>query len=219
MEEELLPNENTLANLTGDFFDSLAFQGYALVKDFLTPEEVQGLQKGIFAQYEQGLLDKAGIGKDGEHHVNKQVRGDLIQWIDSSVDMKELLPVQEKLKALRERLNRECFLSLKEVEMHFAMYPEGTFYKRHKDQFKQDDHRKITFICYLNPYWEAMYGGALQLYLPQKDGTEQTIQVLPEAGKLICFRSDLLEHEVLPTNRQRYSLTGWFLDQLKEVYL
>jgi len=37
--------------------------------------------------------------------------------------------------------------------------------------------------------------------------------VLPVAGRLVCFRSDIIEHEVLPSKKERLSITGWMLDQ------
>jgi SM-20-related protein len=33
----------------------------------------------------------------------------------------------------------------------------------------------------------------------------------------VCFRSDQIEHEVLPATRERLSLTGWMLDQLSNL--
>jgi SM-20-related protein len=36
---------------------------------------------------------------------------------------------------------------------------------------------------------------------------------LPIAGRLVCFRSDVIEHEVLPSKKERLSVTGWMLDQ------
>jgi SM-20-related protein len=47
------------------------------------------------------------------------------------------------------------------------------------------------------------------MYLP--DGPHD---VLPVAGRLACFRSDQIEHEVLQGQKERYSLTGWFVDRL-----
>jgi len=84
----------------------------------------------------------------------------------------------------------------------------GTFYKRHLDQFKKDDHRKLSVICYLNKNWKASEGGQLRIYV---SGAE--LDILPVAGRFVCFRSDQLEHEVLPATRERWSLTGWILDQ------
>ena len=88
-----------------------------------------------------------------------------------------------------------------------TIYPIGSFYKRHLDQFKKDDHRKLSVICYLNENWREDEGGQLRVYFPA-----ETKDFFPTAGRLVCFRSDLLEHEVLPATRERLSLTGWLLD-------
>jgi SM-20-related protein len=93
-----------------------------------------------------------------------------------------------------------------------TVYPVGSFYKRHLDQFKQDDHRKLSLICYLNEDWKETHGGQLRMHLPLG-----MVDVLPIGGKLVCFRSDMIEHEVLPATRERYSLTGWILDQHLEL--
>ena len=67
-------------------------------------------------------------------------------------------------------------------------------------------------ICYLNPDWKPEEGGQLRMYLE-----EAQLDTLPLAGRLVCFRSDQIEHEVLPATRERLSLTGWMLDQLVDV--
>jgi SM-20-related protein len=103
-------------------------------------------------------------------------------------------------------------LSLKDVEVHMTVYPAGSFYKRHLDQFKQDDHRKLSVICYLNNDWKEEHGGQLRMYL-----NDRSIDVLPTAGRLVIFRSDQIEHEVLPATRPRLSITGWVLDQLVDL--
>lgn len=105
------------------------------------------------------------------------------------------------------------FLSLKDFEIHMTVYPVGAFYKRHLDQFKKEGHRKISVICYLNEEWKEEHGGQLRMYVP-----EGSLDVLPVSGRLVCFRSDLLEHEVLSATRQRMSLTGWMLDVSADGY-
>jgi SM-20-related protein len=90
-----------------------------------------------------------------------------------------------------------------------TVYPEGSFYKRHLDQFKKDDHRKLSVILYLNADWKDEQGGQLRMHLP--DGPKD---FLPLAGRLVIFRSDEIEHEVLPATRERLSITGWVLDRL-----
>ena len=51
--------------------------------------------------------------------------------------------------------------------------------------------------------------GALRLYLDAHAHGEY-IDVLPESGRLVVFLSETFHHEVLPTRRERWSITGWF---------
>ena len=62
----------------------------------------------------------------------------------------------------------------------------------------------LSVVLYLNEQWAEDDGGELRLF------TEPTIDVPPTGGKLVLFLSDSLEHQVLPTRRERLSLTGWF---------
>lgn len=189
--------------------DDLAAHGYAIADQFLSQSEVSSITK--LEVFKQGLqrFKKAGIGKQQQHRVNEEIRGDYIQWLEKRSAPPELSVYISRVDELMRYLNRALFLSLKDVELHMTVYPVGSFYKRHLDQFKKDDHRKLSIICYLNESWREQDGGQLRLYLP--DGPKD---ILPIAGRFVCFRSDLLEHEVLPAVRERLSLTGWILDQL-----
>jgi SM-20-related protein len=189
--------------------DGLAERGFAIVQNFLTLAEVEAIvQLDSFTNH-AASFKKAGIGKDQQKQINEAVRGDYIQWIDRKTASPELHVFLDRLQELTGFLNRSLFLSLKDFEIHMTVYPPGAFYKRHIDQFRKDDHRILSVICYLNQNWVADDGGQLRLHLD-----EGAIDVQPTAGTLVCFRSDQLEHEVLPAHRQRLSLTGWILDQL-----
>ncbi len=192
--------------------DGLAEHGYAILDHFLSAEEVKDIL--CTDGFQNGLLHfrKAGIGKLQEKQINESIRGDYIQWIDRFSAHPALMVYLNRLQELITYLNQNLFLSLKDYEVHQTMYPVGTYYKRHLDQFKKDDHRKLSVICYLNENWKETEGGQLRLYLPNEEK-----DVLPEAGRLICFRSDQLEHEVLPASRVRMSLTGWILDQVADL--
>jgi SM-20-related protein len=192
--------------------NGLAEAGYAVLDDFLTEEEINSIL--TLDDFKHALLQfkKAGIGKQAERHINESIRGDFIQWIDAS---KASLPIQayiEKIWALISFVNQTLFLSLKDFEIHLTVYPIGSFYKRHLDRFKKDDHRRLSVICYLNKDWTEEQGGQLRIYF--ENGFKD---VLPIAGRLVCFRSDLLEHEVLPASRERLSITGWLLDQIGDL--
>jgi SM-20-related protein len=196
-------------NLTFDALaDGLAEDGYAVIDDFLSHKEVKNILNLKEFQSGSEFFKKAGIGKNQNHHINESVRGDYIFWIDKNAASDELKVYLSRLGDLIQFLNESLFLSLKDCEVHMTSYPPGSFYKRHLDQFNRDDHRKLSVICYLNDNWNADEGGQLRMFLADK-----IVDVLPTAGRLVCFRSDQIEHEVLPATRTRLSLTGWILDQ------
>jgi SM-20-related protein len=128
--------------------------------------------------------------------------------LDKATVPPQLAIYLERIDQLRQHLNKSLFLSLLDFEIHLTVYPVGSYYKRHLDQFKKDDRRKLSVICYLNEGWKSEHGGQLRIY--HQEGEKE---YLPIAGRLICFRSDRLEHEVLPATRERLSLTGWMLDR------
>lgn len=200
---------NQIQNSFETIADGLADTGYAVADNFLSPHAIQDVLGLDLFREEQ--LKKAGIGKENKQ-INEGIRGDFIKWIDKTDTPDAIKKYTKELDALREFLNQSLFLSLKDYEVHLAMYPAGSFYKRHLDQFKSDDHRKLSVILYLNQDWNESHGGQLRMYL-----ANDTVDLLPLAGRLVCFRSDLIEHEVLPATRHRMSITGWMLDQLADL--
>lgn len=192
--------------------DQLATQGYAIADQFLSQNEVRSIVSLEDFQKSHEKFKKAGIGKLQQHHINEGIRGDYIRWLNKTSAPAELVVYLERIQELMLYLNQALFISLKDFEMHMTIYPEGSFYKRHLDQFKKDDHRKLSVICYLNEQWHTAHGGHLRIYHP-----EGPLDILPVAGRLVCFRSDQLEHEVLPARRKRLSLTGWMLDQFIDI--
>lgn len=111
------------------------------------------------------------------------------------------------LEALRLELNRDLQLGLFELEAHYARYPAGAAYKRHTDQPQGRGRRRMSLVIYLNEDWDAACGGQLRLH----GGHAGPVDVLPLAGRLVCFLSQGREHEVLPSTRVRWSVTGWLL--------
>jgi SM-20-related protein len=192
--------------------DGLAENGFAVADSFLSQAEVNAILQ--MPQFMEGIqaFKKAGIGKNQDLQINEAVRGDYIQWLDKNAAAAPAKLYLERLQDLITYINRTLFLSLKDYEVHMTIYPAGSYYKRHLDQFKKDDHRKLSVICYLNNDWTVDQGGQLRMYLPS-----ETKDVLPIAGRLVCFRSDQIEHEVLPATRERMSLTGWLLDQVADL--
>ena len=188
--------------------DGIAESGFAVSDEFLAPAEVSGIL--ALKEYQTWIehFRKGGVGKNQALHINEAVRGDYIQWVDNNAAPEPLTVYLEKLKHLVQFMNQSLLLSLKDFEVHLTVYPPGSFYRRHLDQFSRDDHRKLSVICYLNESWNEAQGGQLRMFLPEK-----VVELLPLSGRLVCFRSDMIEHEVLSATRPRMSITGWILDQ------
>mgnify|MGYP006287071371 CR=1 FL=1 len=188
--------------------DALAQYSFVEVKAFLSDEEVQGLLKLIHHHQNEDNFHAAGVGRADEFAVNRNIRGDYIKWIDPQSVHPEAEKLVSRIEKLKSDLNRLLFLSMVDIECHFAVYPPGAFYEKHLDQFRGRNFRKLSFVIYLNPEWQPADGGELLLYRDSK-----ILSISPLAGKLVVFRSDEVEHEVALTNKPRYSITGWMLDR------
>jgi len=109
------------------------------------------------------------------------------------------------------------------IEMMYAYYPKGGYYRRHRDAEKGSvsDIRKYSFLLFLNSDWKPDDGGRLRIHcdgylegdvLPP-DILPNYREIEPKAGTLVIFRSDAIPHEVLDTHAQRRGIVGWFLGE------
>jgi len=186
--------------------DGLMEKQYGHCETFLEPAILEGLRTNLLRYKENGQMQPAGIGKKTDYQKNREVRGDVIRWIESETQD----PFEAAFIQLIEKfvlyLNRTCYTALNAYEFHYASYGPDKFYKRHLDQFRADKGRRYSFILYLNNDWKEENGGKLTLFV--KDRPEE--YVYPHAGTLVFFKSDELEHEVLPAiGRDRMSIAGW----------
>ena len=184
--------------------DDLAIHGWSLTPDFLPPDTVARLAREIRQHFAQGDMHQAGVSL--ERQVNTHIRSDLILWLDEG----KLTPTQriyfDALEQLRQEVNAGLQLGIFEFEGHAALYPAGSFYQRHLDRFQNNNQRSLSCILYLNRNWQESDGGLLRLYL---DETEH-MDIVPKDGVFVTFLSNRFWHEVLPANRERLSITGWF---------
>ena len=183
--------------------------GVSICPNFLTPEVIDDLVEDTQRLWRDDQFDFAGIGTGASKQLCPSVRSDRIHWLDHH----NLTPAQthylDRLKGLQQAINRATMMGLFEWEGHLAIYPSGTFYRRHLDVFRHARERKISTILYLNQNWTAADGGELRLYL---DGSnlEPTRDIAPRAGTLVTFLSEDFYHEVLPSHQPRMSITGWY---------
>ncbi|HEY9199555.1 MAG TPA: 2OG-Fe(II) oxygenase [Gammaproteobacteria bacterium] len=187
----------------------LAESGWSVCADFLPPAQVAALADELRARWAEGEFHAAGVGSGPRHRLHPDIRGDRVFWLDESARTPAQQPYFAALEALRLAINRELFLGLFDFEGHMALYPPGSFYRRHLDQFAGVAYRKVSVILYLNEDWRAEDGGQLRIYMDDSENAAY-IDVVPRGGTLVCFLSGRFPHEVLTAGRERCSVTGWF---------
>jgi len=197
-----------------DIITALDVDGWCVVPDFLDDSHWRALADEARLKHADGDFRQAGVGRKSTFQIRPEIRNDKVLWLNPD----EPTPLQgqylDRLEILRQRINQGLLLGLFGFEAHFALYPEGSFYRRHLDQFASARHRTVTCILYLNDNWQPEDGGALRIYIPQIDGSEKSVDIQPQGGSAVFFLSSDFEHEVLPSFRERFSLTGWFYRRL-----
>lgn len=184
---------------------SLIEEEYAVCDNFIPTVTINELRSNLLQLYQQDKMHPAGVGKNFDYAKNTKVRGDVIAWLNEDTSNQAEQNLFQHINAFIQYLNQTCYTNIKSYEFHYACYQMGSFYKRHLDQFKSDRARQYSLVIYLNNVWTNEDEGNLQLYLPNK-----TISILPTAGKAVLFKSDKIEHEVLPSNtKNRLSIAGW----------
>jgi SM-20-related protein len=195
-------------SLLSGIIETLVRQGYAVIPNFLSTAESLALAAECRNLREQGEFHRAGVGRGELLDVRPEIRSDEIRWLDRGDCGPHQGQYIDLMSAYQQQLNRELFLALVEFECFCAVYPPGSFYQRHLDQFRGVEQRTVTAILYLNEDWQERDGGQLRIFLNEQTG--ETLEVLPVAGTFVTFLSADYWHEVLPARRDRLSLTGWF---------
>jgi SM-20-related protein len=186
--------------------DELVEQGWSVRRDAFPETLVEELKEEARTLWQQGVFRQAGIGREG--HVHQTIRGDVIYWWNPETLSTTQQRYWEAMEALRCCLNEALFINVSHFETHYAVYPPGTRYEKHVDCLHASTHRVISAVLYLNESWKEDDGGCLRMYL--NDECTRWYDVQPSLGTFVLFRSDTIEHEVLPARRVRFSLTGWF---------
>ncbi len=162
------------------------------------------LKENLLELYADKKMQSAGTGNNQIVEHNKLFRSDMIYWLDRKHNNASENSFLDMIDAFIIYLNETCYTGITDYEFHYALYEKDSFYNRHLDQFKNNDSRKYTMIMYLNDEWVKNDGGELCIY---HENSEQNIS--PNGGKMVFFKSNELEHEVLVTNKPRMSITGW----------
>ena len=200
-----LPIKSILLEKVFDtLIDSFIADKVGIADGFLTTSLAKHLKENLVKLYADQLMIAAGTGNEKVINHDKLIRSDVIYWLDRSHNNLYENDFFDLMDGFVAYLNRTCYTGITGYEFHYTLYEPGTFYKKHIDQFQHNGSRQYSMIMYLNACWKKEDGGELRIYHPEE---EQNIS--PNSGKSVFFKSSDLAHEVLITNKQRMSITGW----------
>lgn len=193
--------QNSFDTLINSFIENKI----GIADDFLSDSLALHLKENLTDLYSANQLMSAGTGQDTGTGHNKSFRSDIIYWLDREHNNVHENLFFDLMDEFVHHLNDTCYTGIHSYEFHYTLYETGSFYKKHLDQFRNNDSRKYSMIMYLNDAWQEKDGGELCIH-----HKNQPLQhIAPTNGKSVFFQSNELAHEVLITNKPRMSITGW----------
>jgi SM-20-related protein len=181
-------------------------KGFIVIDNWLPDAVLRNVHFEFDELFRSGKFKKAQI----THGRSEQpIRADWTFWLEKDLSP-GLKGIQKTLNSWLPLLNENFYCGVTTLEAHLAHYPPGPGYQKHVDQPLGKGNRVLTFVLYLNPVWNDTDGGQLCLYGRENEKEKRIEKISPMGGRLVIFRSELFPHEVLPSQRPRRSLTGWF---------
>ncbi|SDE70257.1 SM-20-related protein [Mucilaginibacter pineti] len=184
--------------------DSFIAQQVGIADNFLSDALAADLKANLIMLYGNKMLYTAGTGNNAVISQDLTVRGDRICWLDRGHDTPCEKAFFKLMDSFVSYLNQTCYTGITGYEFHYTLYEKGSFYKKHLDQFRNNDSRKYSMIIYLNKDWVIADGGELCIH-----HHDHLQNISPQNRKGVFFKSNELTHEVLLTHQPRMSITGW----------
>ena len=188
------------------WLDALCEHGWAVLDHWFTPELIAALAQDAAAIRAAGGFQAAAVGAPGARQLRPEIRGDFTYWLDGATAAQQQFLAAAG--ALGDVLRSELRIALERFESHYACYPPGSRFQRHFDNARGRSERQITLVTYLNDGWALDDGGELAIY--ESGGTGAAACIAPAAPRAVLFLCDRIDHEVLPTARERWSISGWY---------
>lgn len=184
--------------------DALRCDGWLVLPEFLPAPWCAALLADCQARRAEFAV--AAIGRGKHRQALSDQRRDTTLWLSGNIAVqRQYLAAMDSLRC---EINRRLFLGLRDYEAHYAHYAAGAFYRRHRDAFAHTQitaaapQRVVTSVIYLN----TSAGGELAI----GNDEHEIVRVAPVAGTAVFFLSAEFPHEVLPSQSDRYSISGWF---------
>ena len=216
---------------------TLSNQGYVIINNFIPQLLTDELRTDITKLRSAAAFKQAKIGQDSTNALNTNIR--IAETCFLGRNRNELTSisaaggtnsVRDRSNGLYDILDGLCNdldsidpntrLDKSLSELLYAYYPEGGYYRRHRDAIPNSASvlRKYSLLLYLNEEsWDPnVDAGQLRLHL-DGGGDEcppgvqpNYLDVDPLGGTLLFVQSEIIPHQVLNTNSERFAIVGWY---------
>lgn len=226
----------TIPRISSQDLQTLQQKGYVVVTDFLTSSSQNNLPEALRNDMrmlrQQHKFKSAKIGQDSTNTLNNDIR--VAETCFIGKDKPELRDVYnpcrddtlyqilEGLRVDLEQSTNNLKLDTQLTEFLYAYYPQGGFYRRHRDAVKGSASwlRQYSLLLYLNTDDydgdPAQDGGRLRLhfdsggdFLPPNEAAKY-VDIDAAGGTLVLFESSKFPHEVLDSKSERFAVVGWY---------
>jgi len=213
-----------LANSVRILLEHLNRYGMCVVDDFLGEDKGRAVFEEVCLLQDKHFFQDGQVMSGGGLH-EPSIRSDKITWTDgispcSSPNLRHLIGLMDSIVLRANRVKNNGDLGKYKINgrtrMMVACYPGGgSHYVKHVDN-PNGDGRVVTAIYYLNKDWDSKIdGGSLKIYSQVNKGA--VVKIEPMFDRVVFFWSDARNpHEVLPSNRPRYAVTVWYLDEMEK---
>ena len=134
-------------------------QGYAIMDDYLSSSNMAALATIVKEKWFAGQMVSAKTGKAALK--NQTIRGDFIAWLDENDSQPAVQAYFRQMELLRLMLNMQLLMNVQSLETHVVVYPVGSVYQKHLDQFNSGatapTERQFGFKSKLaSPSWQRI---------------------------------------------------------------
>lgn len=225
-----IASSTALPRITEKHMKELVEKNYVIIPDFLPEDLQEALRSDVSNLRNMEAFKVAKIGQDATNTLNRQIREAQTCFIGGKRDIPDSEARSKLISVLEQTgqdLSENPILKSPKLddnlsELLYAYYPQGGFYRRHRDAIPGSASvlRTYSLLLYLNKDWEEKDAGYLRMHMDSggdelPDGEEPDyLDVPPKGGTLVLFSSDKVPHEVLDTNSERLAIVGWYNKEL-----
>ena len=183
--------------------------GLIRIRGFLNPADCLAIREAM----DVGAVEDAEVLGDGIHRQSLVRNAALVEPPGMLIES-----IEVRLDSCRDRVAEALGLGVGDREgAGFIRYPDGGFYRAHRDrgddpQWPDAARRAIALVLFLNSSRDASPDGDFEGGVLRLLGSDDAIDVMPEAGTLVAFPADVLHEVTEVRGGTRDTVVDWFYD-------